>query len=85
MPGHRHRPGDHLDFLVAQRRVGGGVDRGSLYKVAQGAIEQRDALAVGGLGEVAVALPDREEERRRLQTHHLVGVPGELTASYRDG
>ena len=77
MPGHRHRTGEHPDFLIAQRRVGGGVDRGSLAKVAPGAIEQRDHLVVGGLGEVAVTLPDGEEERRRLQTHHLVGVPGE--------
>ena len=70
-------PARTSDLLVAERRVGGGVDRGSLCKVAPGAIEQRDHLVVGGLGEVAVTLPDGEEERRRLQTHHLVGVPGE--------
>ena len=70
-------PADHFDLLIAQRRVGGGVDGGSLCKIAPGAIEQRDDLVVGGLGEVAVTLPDREEERRRLQAHHLVGVPGE--------
>ena len=78
VPGHRHRPGEHPNFLIAQRRVGGGVDRGSLGKVAPGAIEKRDHLVVGGLGEVAVTLPDREEERRHVrETHHLVGVPGE--------
>jgi hypothetical protein len=74
--GHRHRPGEHPNFLIAQRRVG-GVDRNSLCKAVPGAIEERDHLVVGGLGEVAVTLPHREEVRRRLQTHDLVGVPGE--------
>ena len=49
VPGYRHGSGEHLDFLLAQRRVGGCVDRGILGNVALGAIEKRDHLVVGGL------------------------------------
>jgi hypothetical protein len=64
--GHRHRTGAHPDFLVAYWRVarrGGG--RG-LGKTLPGAIEQRDHLIVGGLGEIAVTLTHGKEERGRV-------------------
>ena len=77
MPGHRHRSGGHLDFLIAQRRVGRADAGDAVPETVAGPIEQRDHLVVGGLGEVAVTLADGEEERGRLQAHHLVGVPGE--------
>ena len=76
VPGHHHRSGRHFDLLIAQRRVGGTHAGGDTPKTVVGPIQQRDNLVVRGLGESAITLPHREEERRRLQTHHVVGVPG---------
>src|SRR5882672_10122753 len=46
-------------------------------KSPAGSIEQSDDLVVGGLSEVAVALPDGGKELRGGQAHHLVGVLGD--------
>ena len=62
---HRHGPGLDPDLLVAQGRVagacrcpGGGGDR-------TGAVEKRDHLVIGGLGEIPVCLTDGEDVLRR--------------------
>jgi len=77
MSRHRHRPGHNFDLLIAERRIGGAATGEDVPKSPAGSIEQSDYLVVGGLSEVAVALPDGEKELRGGQAHHLVGVLGD--------
>src|SRR6478736_10352810 len=64
MSRHRHRPGHNFDLLIAERRIGGAATGEDVPKSPGGSIEQSDYLVVGGLSEVAVALPDGEKELR---------------------
>jgi len=72
--GHRHRLGPDGGYL---RRTGpaSGSRPGP-----RGRAKEVPDLFVGGLGEVPVGLPDREERRRRGGADHLVGQRIELPA-----
>src|SRR6185312_4192394 len=62
---------------TSSSRIGGAATGEDVPKSPAGSIEQSDYLVVGGLSEVAVALPDGGKELRGGQAHHLVGVLGD--------